>query len=204
MNLFLFDFDGVLVESFEVYYGIVRATLEKINQPLQNGREEFLDLFAGNFYESLMRRGVNLDKFFTASANKLANVQHHDLKPVSGMVAVVQELSKKNVLLVISSNDSQTISPALAVFGYHNYFQEVLGSDFHISKKEKILHAVNKYRVAPYTTYYIGDTVGDIQEGRQAGVKTIGVTWGWHSKEKMTKAGPDYLLERPEELLQLN
>jgi len=203
MNLLLFDFDGVLVESFDVYYEIVRATLEKINQPLQRGREEFLELFAGNFYESLTRRGVDLNEFFTASADKLADVQHHDMKPVAAMIPVVEELRRNNILVVISSNDSRTISPALAVFGYHDSFQEVLGSDFHISKKEKILHAVNKYRIAPVDTYYIGDTAGDIQEGRQAGIKTIGVTWGWHDADKIAQEQPDFLFTEPEELLQL-
>ena len=52
--------------------------------------------------------------------------------------------------------------------------------------------------------YYVGDTTGDIKEGKQAGIKTVGVTWGWHSKEKMAAAGPNYLVDHPRELLQLN
>jgi len=43
-----------------------------------------------------------------------------------------------------------------------------------------------------------------MKEGRQAGVKTVAVTWGWHSREKLAATGPDYLLDRPEELLKLN
>jgi phosphoglycolate phosphatase len=72
------------------------------------------------------------------------------------------------------------------------------------SKKEKILYAAKKYNVALQDIYYIGDTTGDIKEGKQAGVKTVGVTWGWHSKEKMAAAKPDYLFDSSQELLQLN
>jgi phosphoglycolate phosphatase len=72
------------------------------------------------------------------------------------------------------------------------------------SKEEKILYAIKKYDVAPQDIYYIGDTTGDIKEGKQAGVKTVGITWGWHSKEKMAAAKPDYLFDAPQELLQLN
>ena len=39
------------------------------------------------------------------------------------------------------------------------------------SKKEKILYAAKKYHVALDDIYYIGDTTGDIKEGKQAGVK---------------------------------
>ena len=85
-----------------------------------------------------------------------------------------------------------------------DYFREILGSDFMFSKKEKILYVIKKYQVAPQNIYYIGDTTGDIKEGREAGVKTVGVTWGWHSKEKMAAAKPDYLFDNPKELMQLN
>ena len=63
MKLFLFDFDGVLVDSLDVYEKTVTDCLQKINQPLTRGREEFLELFEGNFYESLVKRGVDLDVF---------------------------------------------------------------------------------------------------------------------------------------------
>jgi len=72
------------------------------------------------------------------------------------------------------------------------------------AKKEKILYAAKKYNVVLQDIYYIGDTTGDIKEGKQAGVKTVGVTWGWHSKEKMAAAEPDYLFDNPQELLKLN
>ncbi len=204
MKLFLFDFDGVLVDSLDVYEKTVTDCLIKINHPLTRGREEFLELFEGNFYESLVKKGVDLDAFMKASVDIIAQVNIRDIKPVAAVVPVVEELYKKNCLVVISSNDSSSIKKALELFHYNGYFREILGSDFMFSKKEKILYVIKKYRVAPQSIYYIGDTTGDIKEGREAGVKTVGVTWGWHSKEKMAAAKPDYLCENPQELLQLN
>ena len=88
-------------------------------------------------------------------------------------------------------------------YHFNGIFQEILGSDFMLSKKEKILYAVKKYTAALKDIFYVGDTTGDIKEGTHAGVKTVGVTWGWHSKDKMTAAKPDYLFDDPQELLQL-
>jgi phosphoglycolate phosphatase len=204
MKLFLFDFDGVLVSSLDIYETAVSLSLKKMNMPLTRGRAEFLDLFEGNFYESLTKRGVDLNKFMEVSGDLLARVDYTKMQPITAMIAVVEELQKNNILLVISSNNSPTIQEALEQFKFNDYFQEVLGSDFSLSKKDKILYATKKYQIAPADIYYIGDTAGDIQEGREASVKTVGVTWGWHSKEKMAAAKPDYLFERPQDLLQLN
>jgi phosphoglycolate phosphatase len=203
MKLFLFDFDGVLVDSLDVYEKTVTDCLIKIKQPLTRGREEFLELFDDNFYESLEKKGIDLDVFMKAAEDIIAKIDYGKMKPFKAILPVLDELKKNNILIVISSNDSPTIQEALRLYNFNGIFQEILGSDFKFSKKEKILYAIKKYSVAPDDIYYIGDTTGDIKEGKQAGVKTVGVTWGWHSKEKMAASRPDYLFDSPQELLQL-
>lgn len=203
MKLLLFDFDGVLVDSLDVYEKTVTLCLAKINHPLKHGRKEFLELFDGNFYETLVQKGVDLDKFMTASVDILSQVKYSEIKPFAAMCPVLRELKKKHCVIVISSNDTPTIREALRLYGYEDMFQEILGSDFMLSKKDKILYAIKKYSVTPEDIYYIGDTIGDIKEGKQAGIKTIGVTWGWHDRTKMALSDPDYLFDNPQELLQL-
>ena len=51
--------------------------------------------------------------------------------------------------------------------------------------------------------YYVCDTVGDIREARDAGIRTVAVTWGWHSRERLAAAHPDRLIDVPEKLLAL-
>lgn len=204
MKLLLFDFDGVLVDSLDVYEKTVSDCLEKINQPLTRGREEFLELFEGNFYESLVQKGINLNKFIEASVDILAAVDYNAMKPFTAIRPVLDELQKHHILIVISSNDSPTIKEALRIYDFNGIFREILGSDFMFSKKDKILYAIKKYQVTPEDIYYIGDTTGDIKEGKQAGVKTVGITWGWHSKEKMASSNPDYLFDDPRDLMKLN
>jgi len=204
MKLFLFDFDGVLVESLNIYEKTVTTTLEKVNKPLTGGREEFLELFEDNFYASLIKKGVDLKKFVAASVDVLDKVDYKTMQPVAGIIPVLRKLQENNILLVISSNNTKTIQRALARFKSDELFQEVLGSDFLLSKRDKIKYVTDKYQIAPADVYYIGDTTGDIKESKQAGVKTIGITWGWHSKEKITSAAPDYVFEQPNDLLQLN
>ncbi len=204
MKLFLFDFDGVLADTLDVYEKTVTDCLEVIKQPFVRSREEFLELFEDNFYKSLKNKGVNLDVFMKAAEGILAQVKIKDMKPFPDVAPVIEEMHKKHCLIVVSSNDYESIKEALDYFNYDDYFRDILGSDFMYSKKEKILYAAEKYQTALTDIYYVGDTTGDIKEGKQAGIKTVGITWGWHSKEKMASAEPDYLFDKPQELLQLN
>jgi phosphoglycolate phosphatase len=51
--------------------------------------------------------------------------------------------------------------------------------------------------------WYVGDTVGDVVEGRQAGARTVAVTWGWHDENLLRGARPDHVASSPHELVEL-
>jgi phosphoglycolate phosphatase len=202
-KLFLFDFDGVLANSLDIYAEAVARCLERIGTPILKTREDYLALFEGNFYESMAARGVDLAAFAQAAKEILPGLDYGAMKPFDGLIPVLDSLQKDHLLAVISSNGSRIIRRMLERFGFDPYFEEILGSDFLFSKKEKIDHALAKYGIPPERAFYIGDTTGDIVEARAAGVRTVAVTWGWHSRERLAAAHPDFLVDRPEDLLRM-
>ena len=202
-ELFLFDFDGVLSDSLDLYAEAVRRCLERIGTPIVENREDYLALFEGNFYESMATLGVDLDAFTRAAMEILPRMDYNSMRPFDGLIPVLASLKKGHLLTVISSNGSPTIQRMLERFGFAPYFEEILGSDFLFSKKEKIDHALAKHGIPKERTFYIGDTVGDIKEARAAGVRTVAVTWGWHGRERLAAAHPDFLVDTPEGLLSM-
>lgn len=202
-KLFLFDFDGVLVDSLEVYERRVKLCLEKIGSPLIRTREDFLVLFEDNFYAGIVKNGVDLAEFINASKSIPTKDDYDRMTPFAPILPVLQELKRNNTLTVISSNISQVIHAILSRYGFNGCFRDVLGADYGFSKEEKILHAMNSFQIEKERTYYVGDTLGDIKEARLAGVKTVAVTWGWHNKERLETACPDYLIESPHDLLKI-
>lgn len=206
-KLFLFDFDGVLVDSLDVYLRAVRWSLERIDKPLVQSTADYLDLFDDNFYESLQNRGVDLQAFAGALAEYtvlMGKNYYQDVKLFPFMPPILATLCRDHLLCIISSNSQDAIQQIFNKFGYDGCFQAILGSDFSFSKKDKIAHALDMFHVKPQDTYYVGDTAGDIKEGREAGVFTVGVTWGWHPRGKLLAARPDVLIETPEGLLALD
>jgi len=157
MKLFLFDFDGVLADSLKVYEKTVKDCLKNIKHPLIGTKEDFLELFEDNFYESLKRKGIDLDAFMKASEGIIARVKIKDMKPFPDVAPVIKKLHKNHCLIVVSSNDSPSIKEALKHFHYDKYFQDILGSDFMFSKKEKILYAA-KNIILRSKTFTISET----------------------------------------------
>jgi phosphoglycolate phosphatase len=200
-KLFLFDCDGVLVDSLNVFEGTVRACLDAIGQPILRSRSDFLDLFDDNFYTAIVEKGVDLEAFMLAAGPILARVDFSEMKPVEGLLPVIETIHRLHPLVIISSGGEKTIRGQLAHFGFNGIFDTILGSDFLLSKSDKINHAVAAFQMDKGRTFYIGDTAGDIREARAAGVRTVAVAWGWHSRERLAAAEPDYIIDKPSDLL---
>ena len=48
---------------------------------------------------------------------------------------------------------------------------------------------------------YVCDETRDVQAARKAGLRSIAVTWGFNSRKALEKAGPDFIIDQPDELL---
>jgi len=146
---------------------------------------------------------VDVPAFTKVSAELAPSLDYSKVTPVRELEPVLENLSKRHTLAIVSSNSNYAIERILSGIGYGRFFDEILGSDFMFSKVEKIRHITERSGMQGNGTFYIGDTVGDILEAKQAGVKTVAVTWGWHTKEQLSVANPDSLIDSPEELLEI-
>jgi phosphoglycolate phosphatase len=200
-KLLLFDFDGVIVDSLPVYERTVKTCLEQMGTPIVQTREDFLDLFEDNFYEGILKKGVDLQQFMEVSKDILNDIHYEELEPHRFLFPILETLHRDHFLAIISSNTSGIIRKALEKYNIDSYFQEILGSETAYSKQEKINLAMYLFGIAQDQIYYIGDTAGDVREAQKAGVHPIAVTWGWHSRERIVAAHPDFIADTPTELL---
>jgi phosphoglycolate phosphatase len=199
LALVMFDYDGVIVNSLEVFTTcFIRACsengLEEINAP-----KDVLYLFEGNVYESMMRLSVDkstIEKIFK-QYEILQGVQLVNLELFIGMNEALQRIAKKHQVYIITSNLSSAVIQVLNQNDI-DCFKDVIGAEKEKSKIKKIQNTMSLHLGVP--AYYVGDTKGDMIEGKNAGTQTIGVTWGWHSSHKLNEGSPDYLFNTPEEL----
>ncbi|MCK9273594.1 MAG: HAD-IA family hydrolase [Syntrophales bacterium] len=199
-KLYLFDFDGVIVDSLNLYEKAIRSCLEEIDCHIIKTREDFLDLFEENFYEAIAKKGVSLEAFGRASKILGPSIDYSNVCAFQGIKSILTHFSWTGILAVISSNYKEMVRETLRREKIDRYFSDILGADFMLSKTAKITYAMDRWGKSPSQTYYIGDTAGDIREAKSAGVHTVAVTWGWHSEIRLRAADPDFIIKTPGEL----
>ena len=94
----------------------------------------------------------------------------------------------------------------LIAFSLRNHFEGVFGARQDGSmgdKRELLKHILEKTGIDPARSVMIGDREHDIVGGKANGIFTIGVTYGFGSREELEKAGADAICESPEEILAL-
>ncbi len=198
----IFDYDGVIVDSLRLFmkYFLEACRIEKVEEI--KTKKDFLKIFDGNMYESLKHIGLSSEKIYRIISIVRDNLLkiHHEMNLFPGMKDVLEILSRKHILVVITSNNSEVVRDFLKLKDIEA-FREIYGSEEGSSKVEKINKVKEKYSGENY--FYIGDTTGDIIEGKQAGVYTVAVPWGWHPEYKLRKEKPAYLVHSPHELLNI-
>lgn len=197
----IFDFDGVLADSFKDLFRLNQDAMRQIGQKLT--QQAYCDLFLNNVHRSLNKAVPDLKKrkIFNAFkdrefVNYYASVQ---LFPFSRNLIV--KLARRSALGIVSSTPRDLIIRLLMKNKLEKYFQIISGSQA-ASKKDEIIETV-KVLGQPYEqTFFVTDTAGDIKAGQELQLKTAGVSWGFHPVNLLQTKRPEKIFLKPEELLE--
>jgi phosphoglycolate phosphatase len=191
MKLIIFDFDGVLVDTLDVNFSINKSADPSITL------EKYIAHFEGNIYDAVkLGKKKAIPDFF-----KHYNLKTRRLTVPEEIKNVLKNLSHNFQLAIVSSTPSASIKTILSREGADTYFKDILGQETHTSKVVKIKMLLQKYNVDPMDAVYVTDTTGDVREARECDVRSVAVTWGFHTKETLQKVNPAFIVDNPEELM---
>lgn len=200
-KLLLFDFDGVIFDSFAVVSQSIIDTAKEFKLPITL-REEVQDLYADNFFKKLKSLGLSekeIDEFLKRQ-RQLRDENLSKIALCKEIEPFLQKAGKENTMCIVSSGRAVNIEKVLKLYGIEKLFQTVRGQESGMSKVHKIKDLLRETSADPKQTYFIGDTTGDIAEGNEAGVVSVGVTWGYHTREMLAAQKPDCLVDTVEDL----
>ena len=202
----MLDFDGVIADSLEPTVAAANAVLEEHGFAHLASRDAMLRLVESNWFEGLRQAGVPQQTADDIDDRVAGAVQAGQLAPYAAMPGVIARLAERHHVLIVTSNRSDIVEAFLAHWAIPGV-REVLGGDKGQSKVPKIRAAVRRFAEEtagrPPESWFVGDTVGDMVEGREAGVGTIAAAWGWHTAAQLAGAAPDHLAVSPADLLTL-
>lgn len=204
-RLLIFDFDGVILDSLPPFRAIFNQLASKYDIGEMKTDHELSKLFRTNFFEGVVGYGLEksrVNDFLIDCRHKtFENLEKY--KVFNGIQTALKKISQNNIMTIASSNHDDVVNHFVDDNDIRNYFDLVYGGSKYKSKVDKINKFVEHFGISKNQTYYIGDTVGDIIEGKNAEVKTVGVCWGYHSAEEFAISHPDHLLREIDELVKL-
>ena len=195
----LFDFDGVIADSFEVYFSAFTEVCTELGFDRINSREAFLKLFDGNLIAQLVRAGFPITRLRKLAEQLTPRMEaiHRQVLPFPAMPEILSSLAARYPVYIVTSNHTGMVTAFLDRHGITG-IREIIGADIEISKIKKIRRIA---RYAPRARrWYIGDTLGDMYEGRRAGARCIAVAWGWHDPTRLARGNPYWTAPNPESL----
>ena len=124
-----------------------------------------------------------------------------------GLLDVLDYIKAQGIRIAIVSNkpDFATRTVVNSIYG-ENYFDFVTGQVPGGTLKPDpaaVLSVMERFGATREECLYIGDTSVDMQTGKNAGMYTIGVLWGFRGREELLENGADLLIEKPCELINI-
>ncbi len=213
MRLFIFDLDGTLLNTIDDLaeaanyalwaYGFAARSVDECRQFVGNGVIKLLERALPEQARTPENIARLRDAFFTYYDEHLWDKTH----PYMGIKGILTAMQARGMNLAVASNKYQSATERLVEHFFPRLpFAAVLGQRDNVPAKphpqivQDILTAAGE---TAEHTLYIGDSGVDMQTAQNAGVKACGVTWGFRSRDELAAYRPAYLIDTPQQLVDL-
>lgn len=205
----LFDLDGTLLNTLKDLNAATNHTLKTFNLPgitIDQTRS-----FIGNGVKKLLvRAAFNANIDYELAYETFKNYYRVHIKDYTevydGIIDVLKYLKEKDIKVAVTSNKYQEGVSILCDYLLDSYINIAIGSSDTVKVKpnpDMINIALNTLNVNNKECLYVGDSDVDMITGKSNNIKTIGVTWGYKEKEVLINEKPDYLIDKPSEIINI-
>ena len=209
----IYDVDGTVLDTLSTiaYYG--NKALEHFG--FSSLPESNYKYYAGNGAKVLIERmldalGVSIEENFEkvfSYYNEIYNKAPLGLtKPFEGISELVATFKKMGIKQAVVSNKPDFATRGVMSACFTDEFDRVYGARDGVKLKphpEALLSVLDELGVERSECLYVGDTSVDMDTGKNAGVKTIGVLWGFRDRSELEEHGVDYVVEHPVQILEI-
>lgn len=205
IKLVIFDLDGTLLDTLEDIADSCNHALDECGFPPRNLEEyrRFVGRGIMNLFRSALPDGHKDEDTVLRVRDAFVpyyNVHKNDkTRPYPGIEELLDTLTANGIMLAIASNKYQEATEELVRKHFGGYrFPCILGQREGKPIKPDagiIVEAMQQCGVTADQTVYCGDSDVDMMTGNNAGVKTIGVTWGFRTREELAEHEPMLLAD---------
>ena len=204
----IFDLDGTLVDSkFDLTdsvnfvrheYGFNPLPIDEVSSYLGSGITALVKAVLSELKNEEFDIAVKMFK------NNYAQHLTDKTRAYYGVVKMLSSILQQKVLL--SNKDEKFSKKILKTLELSQFFIEIYGGDSFKEKKPNplpIFEIMKKFSLKKEEVIIVGDGTNDILVGKNAGIKTIGVSYGYSSLEQIKKLSPDFIAKDTNEIIRI-
>jgi phosphoglycolate phosphatase-like HAD superfamily hydrolase len=204
MPTIVFDFDGTIADTLSVvikiankfadHYGYRKIPLSDLPKLREKKPSEVLKHLGISIFKiPIVVRKIRFE-MNKEIVHLQASVEIKDalvkLRENGCVLGILTTNSRENVMEFLKNNDLQ-------LFDFVYTGRAMYG-------KSRLLKKLMKEKTIPHNDpIYVGDEIRDIEAAKKAGIRVIGVSWGYNTRAALQKANPDYIVEKPEDLQEI-
>ncbi|MBM3468668.1 MAG: HAD family hydrolase [Alphaproteobacteria bacterium] len=207
-----FDFDGTLADSRSVYYKATRFYSKQNNFSPPSQPE--MDLVMGNPNPPIVFKGWGDINDFIKHLTEIYKItddlicdQPSDMPLFEGIHDLLNELSQEYILSIVTSRSLKPVLAQLEHYNIRRFFQTIRSDhDIHLRgyrgkpHPDKLECVLREMMCPAEKSVMVGDTLMDMAMAKSAGVKAIGVSWGYHGESLLREHGADEIVANPSQL----
>lgn len=204
-----FDFDGTLADTSPGIVLTMQKTFEQMGLAVPSA-EQVRQTIGLPLVEAVRQLGG-----LTPDEAEHGTAVYRQLFPVYevGHVSVfpqvsetLEQLSRRGIRMAIcTSRTGITLDLMVERFGINHYFETKVSCNDNLPSKpapDMVFALLSRMGLEAEDALVVGDTTFDIEMGNRAGCRTVAVTYGNHSRQKLLTVNPTFVVDSMAELLQ--
>ena len=210
-NTVIFDLDGTLLNTLEDLGDSVNHALKSFGYPERTYEE--VRCFVGNGIKELMFKAVPKGtdeetalKCLQVFKDHYKTNMQHKTAPYNGIIELLETLKSNGFKLGIVSNKYDFGVKNLNKYYFKDLIPVAIGEREGVRRKpapDTVLTAMKELNAQKESTLYVGDSGSDMITAQNAGVKGVGVTWGFREESLHQELGVTHIARKADDIVSI-
>lgn len=201
-----FDLDGTLTDPKDGIIRSIQYALRKMRkeEPAEAALVKYIGPPLRESFAEILGQRDGVERAVKLYRERFSTIGLFENTVYPGVVELLERIQAHGWLLhVVTAKPTIYALHIVEHFGLLKYFQNVYGSELEgrfAEKTELIGHILKTANMQEARIVMVGDREHDVKAARAHGIATIGVTYGYGSREELHEAGAPWICDEPEDV----